>query len=220
MITDKALSLESPIIAEGKQWFIKEEEDGVFYEDQHTSIKLPRPNLLGAHQIQNAGIALAALNYLSAPQKALHGAISKAKWPARMQKLSTGPIVETLGHSDVWLDGGHNPAAGQALANYLSTDDKRPTILICGMLRTKDVEGYLAPLSKKAKFLAAISIPNEQNTLTADETAIIGNQLGIASKSFTSIAEGVQFVADQFPKCKVLICGSLYLAGQILIENQ
>ena len=220
VITDRALSLDSPIIAEGKQWFIKEEEDGVFYEDQHTSIKLPRPNLLGAHQIQNAGIALAALNYLSAPQKALHGAISKAKWPARMQKLSTGPIVETLGHSDVWLDGGHNPAAGQALANYLSTDDKRPTILICGMLRTKDVEGYLSPLSKEAKFLAAVSIPNEQNTLTADETAIIGNQLGIASKSFTSIAEGVQFVADQFPKCNVLICGSLYLAGQILIENQ
>ncbi len=160
------------------------------------------------------------MNYLSAPPKALHGAISKAKWPARMQKLSTGPIVETLGHSDVWLDGGHNPAAGQALANYLSTDDKRPTILICGMLRTKDVEGYLSPLSKKAKFLVAVSIPNEQNTLTADETAIIGNQLGIASKSFASIAEGVQFVADQFPKCKVLICGSLYLAGQILIENQ
>ena len=65
MITDKALSLESPIIAEGKQWFIKEERRWIFYEDQHTAIKLPRPNLLGAHQIQNAGIALAALNYLS-----------------------------------------------------------------------------------------------------------------------------------------------------------
>ena len=101
-----------------------------------------------------------------------------------MQKLSTGPIVKTLGHSDVWLDGGHNPAAGQALANYLSTDNKRPTILICGMLRTKDVAGYLSPLSKKAKFLAAISIPNEQNTLTPDDTANIGNQIGIASKSF------------------------------------
>ena len=118
------------------------------------------------------------------------------------------------------LDGGHNPAAGKALASYLSTQNKKPTVLICGMLQTKDIAGYLSPFSKLVKFLAAVSIPNEQNTLPADVTAQHANELGIKSKSFTSISEGIQFVANQFPNCQVLICGSLYLAGHILSENQ
>ena len=220
VITEKALEQKAPILAEGQQWRIKQTGDSILYEDQTTTIELPLPNLLGTHQIQNAGIAIAALTQLTGRKEAFYGAVSKAKWPARMQKLSTGPILSTLGHSDVWLDGGHNPAAGKALANYLSTQNKKQIVLICGMLKTKDVAGYLSPLSNLVKFLAAVSIPNEQNTLTAEETAKSANELGINSKSFTSISEGVQFVANQFPDCRVLICGSLYLAGQILGENQ
>jgi dihydrofolate synthase/folylpolyglutamate synthase len=220
VITEKALEQKAPILAEGQQWRIKQTGDNILYEDQTTTIELPLPNLLGTHQIQNAGIAIAALTQLTGRKEAFYGAVSKAKWPARMQKLSTGPILATLGHSDVWLDGGHNPAAGKALANYLSTQNKKQIVLICGMLKTKDVAGYLSPLSSLVKFLAAVCIPNEQNTLTAEETAKSANELGINSKSFTSISEGVQFVANQFPDCRVLICGSLYLAGQILGENQ
>ena len=220
VITEKALEQKSPILAEGQQWHVKEETNSILYQDQNTKIELPRPNLLGTHQIQNAGIAIAALTQLTDKKEAFSGAVSKAKWPARMQKLSTGPILSALGHSDVWLDGGHNPAAGKALASYLSTQNNRPTVLICGLLKTKDATGYLSPLSNFVKFLAAVSIPNEQNTLPADETAKKASQLGIKSKSFTSVSEGVQFVADQFPNCQVLICGSLYLAGQILRENQ
>jgi len=220
VITEKALEQKAPILAEGQQWRIKQTGDSILYQDHNRTIELPLPNLLGTHQIQNAGIAIAALTQLTEKKEAFYGAVSKAKWPARMQKLSTGPILATLGHSDVWLDGGHNPAAGKALANYLSTQNNKPTVLICGMLRTKDIAGYLFPLSKLVKFLAAVSIPNEQNTLTADETAKSANELGINAKSFTSISEGVQYVANQFPNCQVLICGSLYLAGQILGENQ
>ena len=220
VITEKALEQKAPILAEGQQWRIKQTGDNILYEDQTTTIELPLPNLLGTHQIQNAGIAIAALTQLTGRKEAFYGAVSKAKWPARMQKLSTGPILATLGHSDVWLDGGHNPAAGKALASYLSKQNNRPTVLICGLLKTKDATGYLSPLSNLVKFLAAVSIPNEQNTLTAEETAKSANELGINSKSFTSISEGVQFVANQFPDCRVLICGSLYLAGQILGENQ
>jgi dihydrofolate synthase/folylpolyglutamate synthase len=220
VITEKALEQKAPILAEGNQWHVKEAANSILYQDQNIMIELPRPNLLGTHQIQNAGIALAALTQLTEKKEAFYGAVSKAKWPARMQKLSTGPILNTLGHSDVWLDGGHNPAAGKALASYLSTQNKKPTVLICGMLKTKDAAGYLSPLSNFVKFLAAVSIPNEQNTLPADETAKKANELGIKSKSFTSISEGVRFIADQFPNCQVLICGSLYLAGQILRENQ
>ena len=88
------------------------------------------------------------------------------------------------------------------------------------MLKTKDVAGYLSPFSNLVEFLAAVSIPNEENTLPADETAKHANKLGIKSKSFRSISEGIQFVANQFPNCQVLICGSLYLAGHILSENQ
>jgi dihydrofolate synthase/folylpolyglutamate synthase len=220
IITEKAKEKKAPMLTEGQQWRIKQTGNSILYHDHNTRIELPLPNLLGTHQIQNAGIAIAALTQLTEKKEAFHGAVSKAKWPARMQKLRTGPILATLGHSDVWLDGGHNPAAGKALANYLSTQNKKPTVLICGMLRTKDVAGYLSPLSNLVKFLAAVSIPNEQNTLSADETAKSADELGINSKSFTSISEGVQFVANQFPNCQVLICGSLYLAGQILRENQ
>jgi len=220
VITEKALEQKAPILAEGRQWHIKEVTNSISYQDQKKMMDLPKPNLLGPHQIQNAGIAIAALTQLTEKKEAFYGAVSKAKWPARMQKLSTGPILNALGHSDVWLDGGHNPAAGKALASYLSNQNKKPTVLICGMLKTKDVAGYLSPFLNLVEFLAAVSIPNEQNTLTADETAKHANELGIKSKSFRSISEGVQFVANQFPNYQVLICGSLYLAGHILSENQ
>ena len=220
VITEKAFEQKAPILAEGRQWHIKEAANSILYKDENNMMELPKPNLLGTHQIQNAGIAIAALTHLTEKKEAFYGAVSKAEWPARMQKLITGPIIKALGHSDVWLDGGHNPAAGKALASYLSTHNKKPTVLICGMLKTKDVAGYLSPFSNLVEFLAAVSIPNEQNTLSAGETAKHANDLGIKSKSFRSISEGIQFVANEFPNCQVLICGSLYLAGHILRENQ
>jgi len=220
VIIEKASEKKAPILSYDLQWRIREVSDGILYEDENTTINLPKPNLLGKHQIQNAGMAIAALNQLTEKYEAFKGAVCKAKWPARMQKLSNGPIVDALGHSNVWLDGGHNPAAGEALAIYLATQNKKPTVLICGMLKTKDVAGYLSPLSKVVNFLAAVSIPNEINTLPADETAKKARETGINSKSFTSIYEGVQFVANKYPDCQVLICGSLYLAGRILSENQ
>ena len=219
VITEKAFEQKAPILAEGREWHIKEAANSILYKDENKMMELPKPNLLGTHQIQNAGIAIAALTHLIEKKEAFYGAVSKAKWPARMQKLSTGPILKALGHSDVWLDGGHNPAAGKALASHLSNHNKKPTVLICGMLKTKDVAGYLSPFSNLVEFLAAVSIPNEQNTLSAGETAKHANDLGIKSKSFRSISEGIQFVANQFPNCQVLICGSLYLAGHILREN-
>ena len=220
VISEKASEKKAPIFGYDLQWRIREVPDGILYEDENTTVNLPKPNLLGEHQIQNAGMAITALLQLTEKYDAFKGAVSKAKWPARMQKLSNGPIVDALGHSNVWLDGGHNPAAGEALANYLSTQNKKPTVLICGMLKTKDVAGYLSPLSKVVNFLAAISIPNEINTLPAEETAKKAKEIGIKSESFTSIYEGVQFVANKYPRCQVLICGSLYLAGRILSENQ
>ena len=220
VITEKAFEQKAPILAEGREWHINEAANSILYKDENKMMELPKPNLLGTHQIQNAGIAIAALTHLIEKKEAFYGAVSKAKWPARMQKLSTGPILKVLGHSDVWLDGGHNPAAGKALASYLSNHNKKPTVLICGMLKTKDVAGYLSPFSNLVEFLAAVSIPNEQNTLSAGETAKHANDLGIKSKSFRSVSEGIQFVANQFPNCQVLICGSLYLAGHILRENQ
>ncbi len=220
VITETAFEQKAPILAEGRQWHIKEAANSILYKDENNMMELPKPNLLGTHQIQNAGIAIAALTHLIEKKEAFYGAVSKAKWPARMQKLSTGPILKALGHSDVWLDGGHNPAAGKALASYLSAHNKKPTVLICGMLKTEDVAGYLSPFSNLVEFLAAVSIPNEQNTLSAGETAKHAKDLGIKSRSFRSISEGIHFVANQFPNCQVLICGSLYLAGHILNENQ
>ena len=124
VIIEKASEKKAPILSYDLQWRIREVSDGILYKDENTTMNLPKPNLLGKHQIQNAGMAIAALNQLTEKYEAFKSAVFKAKWPARMQKLSNGPIVDALGHSNVWLDGGHNPAAGEALANYLATQTK------------------------------------------------------------------------------------------------
>lgn len=118
-----------------------------------------------------AGTALAALRHLDLAEGACDAAVTRAEWPARMQRLAHGPLIDAAPDAELYLDGGHNPAAGTVLADLLDSLPTRPTHLICGMLNTKDVSGYLRPLAEKALSLTAVSIPGEANTLSADETA-------------------------------------------------
>jgi len=143
VIEETAQKLGAPMIAYGQHWHVYEERGRLVYQDERGLLDLPPPNLLGAHQIQNAGAALAVLRHLGADETACEAAMTEASWPARMQRLQKGPLVETAGAAELWLDGGHNAAAGQALAAVLAGLPKRPTHLICGMLNTKDVSGYL-----------------------------------------------------------------------------
>ncbi|WP_419740748.1 bifunctional folylpolyglutamate synthase/dihydrofolate synthase [Ruegeria sp.] len=219
VIEQTAARLGAPLIAYGQHWHVTEENGRLIYQDETGLRDLPLPNLLGAHQIQNAGAALAVLRHLNLGDAAYEVAMSKAEWPARMQRLKTGPLVQAAGQAELWLDGGHNAAAGIALAEVLSNLPKRPTHMICGMLNTKDVTGYLAPLAKQAQSLTAVSIPGEAATLSADETAAAAAKVDLPASTANSVTEALDTIVAKDPRARILICGSLYLAGNILREN-
>ena len=214
-----AARLGAPLQVYGQHWHVHTENGRLIYQDETGLRDLPMPNLLGAHQIVNAGAALAVLRHLQMGDDAYEAAVTKTEWPARMQRLKSGPLVDQAPQAELWLDGGHNAAAGIALADVLSSLPERPTHMICGMLNTKDVTGYLAPLAAKAESLTAISIPGEQNTLSAEETAAAAARVSLTATTADSVADALAAITAQSPDARVLICGSLYLAGNILREN-
>ncbi|WP_283966699.1 folylpolyglutamate synthase/dihydrofolate synthase family protein [Tritonibacter sp. AK171] len=219
VIEDTAMRLGAPLIAYGQHWHVHEERGRLVYQDERGLLDLPLPNLMGAHQIQNAGAALAVLRHLGADEAACEAAVVGAQWPARMQRLKTGPLVEIAGAAELWLDGGHNAAAGIALADVLAKLPKRPTHLICGMLNTKDVTGYLRPLAAEAASLTAVSIPGEAATLSAEETEAAAKSVDLQAYTAENVTEALKAILARDPNSRVLICGSLYLAGAILREN-
>ena len=219
VIEDRAERLGARVIASGQQWHAREEHGRLVFEDEQGLLDLPLPNLPGVHQIENAGAALAALRALGFGETACEAAVSRAFWPARMQRLRQGPLVEAAPGVELWLDGGHNPAAGQAIAATLDRLPARPTWLICGMLNTKDVRGFMRPLAGHARALYAVSIPGEANTLSADDTAEAARGAGLTAHTAESVQAAMDLVRHEDPEARVLICGSLYLAGAILREN-
>ncbi|AAV97032.1 bifunctional folylpolyglutamate synthase/dihydrofolate synthase [Ruegeria pomeroyi] len=219
VIEATAARLGAPLLAHGQHWHVRQERDRLIFEDETGLCDLPLPNLLGAHQIENAGAALAALRHLNLGEAACEAAVTRAHWPARMQRLKTGPLVQSAPIAELWLDGGHNPAAGVALATLLASRPGRPTHLICGMLNTKDVTGYLRPLSAQAGSLTAVSIPGEANTLSAEQTAVAAQSVGLTASTAPDVATALARIVAAEPDARVLICGSLYLAGNILREN-
>ncbi|WP_223424307.1 bifunctional folylpolyglutamate synthase/dihydrofolate synthase [Tateyamaria pelophila] len=221
VIEARAARLGAPLLAYGQQWHASPERDGMVYQDEVGLLDLPRPVLSGDHQIQNAGMALAALRYLVCDEDACSAAVTDAVWPARMQRLRSGPLPERAARSgaELWLDGGHNPAAGAALASVLRSMPTRPTHMICGMLNTKDVRGYLAPLATEVTSLSGVSIPGEANTLSGADTAKAAHDVGLDASEAATVAEALDAILTRDPHARVLICGSLYLAGAILREN-
>jgi dihydrofolate synthase/folylpolyglutamate synthase len=219
VIEAKAARLGAPVHAFGQQWSVGEERGRLVFQDENGLLDLPLPNLPGPHQIQNAGAAIAALRLLGKGEAACEAAVTRAFWPARMQRLRTGPLPEMAPGIELWLDGGHNPAGGEALAATLARMPARDSFLICGMLNTKDVRGYMRPLTPHVAGLYAVSIPGEKNTLTAAETETAARDVGMAAEAAASVAEALAVILARNPAARVLICGSLYLAGTILREN-
>jgi dihydrofolate synthase/folylpolyglutamate synthase len=219
VIEARAARLGVPLLAHGQHWHVRAERGRLVFQDETGLLDLPLPNLRGPHQVQNAGAALAALRHLGYGSDVCEAAVTRAEWPARMQRLRRGPLVDLAPQAELWLDGGHNPAGGEALAATLADMPRRPTHLICGMLNTKDVAGYLRPLAAEAQSLAAVSIPGEKNTLPAEATRDAAAAAGLPATTAGSVAEALAGIARNDPLARVLICGSLYLAGQVLREN-
>ena len=219
VIEARAERLGAPVLAYGQHWHVGTENGRLVYQDEQGLLDLPLPNLPGPHQIMNAGAALAALRYLGADEAACEAAVTKAFWPARMQRLREGPLFDIAGDAELWLDGGHNPAAGDAIAATLSQMPERETHLICGMLNTKDITGYLRPIAQYASSLTAVSIPGEPNTLPAETTAEAAAKVGMTASTAPDVDTALRQLTDGNQNIRVLICGSLYLAGQILQKN-
>ncbi|RPE63146.1 dihydrofolate synthase/folylpolyglutamate synthase [Pacificibacter maritimus] len=219
VIEAHAARLGAPLLVYGQHWHVTEEHGRLIYQDETGLRDLPLPNLIGKHQVENAGMALAVLRHLDLGDIALEAAVTKADWPARLQRLKNGPLVDAAPLGELWLDGGHNPAAGLALCEALERLPKRSTYLICGMLNTKDIAGYLRPLARHADTLYAVSIPGETATLSAEETAQVASSVGMNAVQSDSVKTAVSIIIAQDPQARILICGSLYLAGAILREN-
>ena len=218
VIEARAERLGAPLLVHGQHWQVWEERGRLIFQDETGLLDLPLPSLIGAHQIQNAGIALAGLRHLGFDETACEAAMA-ATWPARLQRLTSGPLVEAAGTCELWLDGGHNPAAGRALADALNILPSRPLHLVCGMLNTKDVAGYLRPLADVADGLRAVSIPGEAATLSGIETAEAASAVGLSASEAEDALSAVKAIARSDPTARILICGSLYLAGSVLREN-
>jgi dihydrofolate synthase/folylpolyglutamate synthase len=184
---------------------------------------LPLPSLPGAHQIGNAGIALACLEQLCGldiGREAFAQGLQHIEWPARLQRLGCGPLVKMLPRGwELWLDGGHNPGAGEVLAAALSGWADRPLYLVVGMLNTKDAAGFLAPLAPHARALLAVTIPGEDNPLPAAAIVAAAHSVGLSAEEQPSAAAAlVALTADPTP-ARILICGSLHFAGTVLADN-
>ncbi|AJE45254.1 bifunctional folylpolyglutamate synthase/dihydrofolate synthase [Celeribacter indicus] len=219
VIEERAARLHAPLLAYGQHWHVWEERGRLIYQDERGLRDLPLPRLAGHHQILNAGAALAALRHLGFGDAALEAALTDVHWPARMQRLKEGPLTVAAPKAELYLDGGHNPAAGEALAEALDRLPQRETHLVCGMLNTKDVGGYLRPLARHTKGFHAVSIPDAEATLPADVTAAAARESGMAAETAPDVLTAVKRIAETAPEARILICGSLYLAGHILQTN-
>ncbi|SEW39577.1 dihydrofolate synthase / folylpolyglutamate synthase [Cognatiyoonia koreensis] len=220
VIEAQAARVGAPLLVAGQHWHVTQERGRLVYQDETGLLDLPLPTLRGPHQIMNAGGALAALRFLAADETACEAAVTKAYWPARMEKLQSGALFDMAHPAELWLDGGHNPAAGRMLAATLSAQSDRPTHLICGMLNTKDVGGYLAPLAAVANTLTAVSIPGEKNTISAADTASAASDVGLPATVAESVEDAICAITAQDPRARIVICGSLYLAGHVIRLNE
>ncbi len=218
-IETRAAAVGAPLGIAARDWTVWEEHGRLAFQDEDGLLDLPAPALIGRHQVENAGMVVASLRALGFDEAACAAALTRAEWPARLQRLRRGPLVEAAGATELWLDGGHNPAAGAALAEALTRLTPRRLHLITGMLRTKDATGFLRPLAVEATRLHAVGIPGEAATLTAAETAAAARAAGLDAVEADSVATALAAILAADPGGRVLICGSLYLAGQVLRQN-
>lgn len=215
----------APLLARGQAWQATVDGDSLAYADAAGTLRLPLPALAGAHQADNLALAAAMLRHQEAvpvAPSALVRAASAARWPARLQRLAAGPLVARApAGAAVWLDGGHNPSAGAAIAAALpALAGDAPLALVLGMLANKDAAGLLRPLAGRVAALVAVPVPGHACHAPA-ALAEAARGLGIPA---TGTAETPAAALDQLntlaPGTRaVLIAGSLYLAGEVLAAN-
>ncbi len=228
VLEKQAARLKAPMKIAGEDWTATEERGRLVYQDDNGLLDLPAPKLYGRHQFENAGLAIAALRALPAfkiTPAAYEAGMVKADWPARLHRLGHGKLIELVpAGSELWLDGGHNPDGGRAIAAALADLEERvsrPLVLIVGMLASKDCAGFLGNFTGLARKLIAVPVPGADKSLSAEAVAEAARAIGITASSRDNLAGALEAVRklDLDPPPRILITGSLYLAGEVLRMN-
>lgn len=226
-----------PVFAFGQDFASRQEHGRMVYEDEVGLLDLPLPKLAGRHQVENAGVAIAALRHAGrggramgwGQEVAVERGLSTVEWPARLQRLHKGPLVEHAPKgAEVWLDGGHNVHGAEAVSRAMADMEEhgeRPLYLVCGMLANKDALGFLRAFDGLARHVVTVAIPGEANSLGAGALYDIARRAGIDSAPAEDLDDAMLQVTAwarldaQLTPPRILICGSLYLAGKVLAEN-
>jgi len=222
VIEARAAEIAAPLCIHGRDWRAAPIAHGFRLEDGAAALDLPPPSLPGRHQIDNAATAAICARRLDIADAAIATGITRAVWPARLQRLDRGPLGARLGPGwELWLDGGHNPAAAEALADVLAGWADRPLYLVFGAGDRRDPVAFLAPLAPHVAALRAVAIPGEESSLSADAACRAAREAGIPAAAAESVGAALEEIAALEPAGgRVLICGSLYLAGAVLAQNE
>ena len=221
VIEAEASRLGAPLLVEEKDWHIEPRGEGLRFSMGAKDHDLPRPSLPGRHQWHNAGLAAAAALTVGGDFDLGEG-LRTVRWPARLQRLTRGPLVDLLPKDwELWLDGGHNPGAGEILADHITGQwSDKSLYLAIGMLNSKDSQGFVDPLAGLVKGGASVAIPGELNSLSAEEMAQKAKDAGLMLRPASSLAEAIGRITLDSGPARLLICGSLYLAGTVLSDNR
>jgi dihydrofolate synthase/folylpolyglutamate synthase len=232
VILSRADKLSAPAYVFGQDFSAHQEHGRMVYQDERGLLDLPLPRLIGRHQIENAAVAIAGLRHSNCnwnDDVAIERGLRSVEWPARLQRLAKGPLISIAPKgAEIWLDGGHNPhcaaAVSRAIAD-LEEKSERPLYLIAGMLKTKDAIGYLSAFRGLARHVVTVTVPGEAASLGAGALYDMARHAGLDAAPAEDLDDAMlqlQAWARAHPKeppPRILICGSLYLAGTVLKEN-
>jgi len=222
VIEAQAARVSAPLSIWGRDFRAYPEHGRLVYEEESLVWDLPAPGLPGPHQIANAAVAIRLARTLGLGERAAREGLPNADWPARLQRLKSGPLAAAAATADaeLWLDGGHNPSAGEALAASLgefNARDDRPLVLICAFSANKDAGAFLSYFDGLAARVIAIGFEGgREGSKTAQDVADAAREQGLPAQTAAGLLEAVHDAGEDYDRPRIVICGSLYLAGQAL----
>jgi len=227
VLIETAERLDCPTFVYGQDFLAFEENGRMVYQDEDGLMDLPSPRLPGRHQYANAAAAIAAVKAagFEIGHRAAERAMTHVAWPARMEKLTQGKLVDLAPKgAEIWLDGGHNPGAGIVIAEALAEQEEknpRPLVLISGMINTKDQTGYFSAFKGLARHVYTVPVTSSDSGVPNDELALRAAEAGLSAEPVSSVASALMLLRDSWdgPAPRILIGGSLYFAGAVLAEN-
>lgn len=228
VIEEQARLKNASLFVSNRDWIVHTEHGRLVYQDEDGLLDLPSPKLIGRHQFTNAGTAIATLRRadLSVPSAAIEDGLVNVEWPARLQRLTNGTLVERArGDAEIWLDGGHNPSAGIVIAEAMADLEERaasPLFLIAGMLSTKEPVGYFRPFAGLVRKVFTVPVPSSNASRDAGELAEAAIAAGLPAEPVRDVETAIDRIGanqDLDEPYRILICGSLFLAGSVLAAN-